>query len=536
MTLFDRFDALLTKKNVAIILTLIVSVGFFLRAYKFHEFQRFDEDHVRDMRVIEQLDADKNFLIMGPVAKYTEYHLGPIYYYFEYVSYTLFGPEPGNLAYPSLLFSALSIPLLYVVLRRYFAKGISLALVGVYSVSLNSIEYARFEWNCNLIPFFVLAFFYLMLKFLSSSGPMRLRWLVAQGVVIGVGVHLHTFMIFLLLPMAFWYWYGAISKRKTHTWKHLGIVCMVVVALNMPSFIWDSQRGWSNTRSFVKAVIEENIFNRQLPHRFLADTKCYIQGNSYVISTFNQNSSCELFDKQNKESYGEYLLNIAFASLLTVGGLLLLHREFRRNRNPQKREFLKMFAIYVGLTFFMFLPMADLFDKRYFIIAFLCPFVLLGFWLAFLLEKCKSIGLALAVGLVGALMVTNYLFVHRMFIANPNQYIEENEYCGINLLVAEEISARIMELSEGTGIGNAYLSTPLYMRGYRCVIEYFVHKQSALRLTSVTKSERSLLESGAMIVYVQRKNDPDAGMNRDDYVPVEEAHGTTYDIYLLKKK
>ena len=140
--IFDRIKK--TQKQKIGVLLIIVALGIFLRGYNFRGLQRFDEDEVRDVVIVEQLQQDHNFLIMGPHAGGTIFDLGPAYYYMEYIALIIFGNDPGNLAYPTLLFSVLAIPLLYVFLKKFFTENISLAVTALYGVSFYAIKYARF--------------------------------------------------------------------------------------------------------------------------------------------------------------------------------------------------------------------------------------------------------------------------------------------------------------------------------------------------------------------------------------------------------
>ena len=179
--------------------------------------------------------------------------------------------------------------------------------------------------------------------------------------------------------------------------------------------------------------------------------------------------------------------------------------------------------------------MAYKFDKRYFIVAFFSAYIFLGLWMKFLVEKLKIAG-AIVVSLIfAALFGSNYLLVKRTFITNPNQFKEENEYCGINLIISDEISKHIVRMLKKNQTEKFYLSTPLYMRGYRCVIQYFVEKESDAKITPVTKSERNLLEKNAILFFVRETNYSDATLNPDDYLLLDEMHGGNYDILMLKK-
>jgi 4-amino-4-deoxy-L-arabinose transferase-like glycosyltransferase len=111
------------------------------------------------------------------------FHLGPIYYYFQIISAKIFGSSPDKLAYPDLFFAILSIPLFYLFSRISFSKNISLGLTGLYAVSAYFIEYSRFAWNTNLIPFFVLLLLVSLYKFLEKNEKTGWIWVLSLGVL-----------------------------------------------------------------------------------------------------------------------------------------------------------------------------------------------------------------------------------------------------------------------------------------------------------------------------------------------------------------
>ena len=128
------------------ILAVIILVGIFLRAYNFHDWLEFRNDQSRDAFLVRDvIDGNLAWPLLGPKMSFTgtlynsdeanAFHLGPMYYYFQIISAKIFGDYPDKLAYPDLLFSILSIPLLYFFLNIYFSRKLSLSLTGLYAIS-----------------------------------------------------------------------------------------------------------------------------------------------------------------------------------------------------------------------------------------------------------------------------------------------------------------------------------------------------------------------------------------------------------------
>ena len=88
------------------VLLLITVLGFFLRTYNFHDWLRFNMDQGRDATLISAvIDKDIALPLIGPRAGGTDFHLGPMSYYFQIISAKVFGNYPDKMAYPDLFFS-----------------------------------------------------------------------------------------------------------------------------------------------------------------------------------------------------------------------------------------------------------------------------------------------------------------------------------------------------------------------------------------------------------------------------------------------
>jgi hypothetical protein len=91
-------------------------VGVFFRTYHFHDWLQFKGDAFRDATMVSNIiDAGAESLpLLGPRAGGTMLRLGPIFYYFQSLSATLFQSlDAPVLAYHDVFFSILSILLFF---------------------------------------------------------------------------------------------------------------------------------------------------------------------------------------------------------------------------------------------------------------------------------------------------------------------------------------------------------------------------------------------------------------------------------------
>ena len=100
------------KHKIVIILAIIILVGIFLRTYNLESWLFFQSDQARDLNLVNRaVENGPGWLpLLGPKAGGTYLRLGPVFYYFEYLSALIFGTSsPAIVVFPDLLFSILSI-------------------------------------------------------------------------------------------------------------------------------------------------------------------------------------------------------------------------------------------------------------------------------------------------------------------------------------------------------------------------------------------------------------------------------------------
>jgi len=98
----------------------LIFVGVFLRVYNHGEYIHFELDQARDAYVIWDSLAADQWPEKGLIARGSDLHLGPAFYWFGIVSAQMFGFSVESIAYVDLLFGVLALALTYVLVRRIF--------------------------------------------------------------------------------------------------------------------------------------------------------------------------------------------------------------------------------------------------------------------------------------------------------------------------------------------------------------------------------------------------------------------------------
>lgn len=383
------------RKWEFIALFVIIVIGVFLRTYNFHTWLHFGSDQARDAVLVEGVVYHStSWPLLGADASNTHFKLGPVYHYFQIISAEIFGSDVAVLAYPDVLFSILAIVLFYFLLRRYFEKNLSLALTGLYAVSFYVVEYARFAWNPNPIPFFVMLYLYSMLEFLEHREKTHSVWIVLLGIPLGVGIQLHTLLLLLLPTISFLVFLFLIKKN----WRASGKIAVVIVIAFLCNFgqiqsEWET--GGANTeRFFIASTDRSQSGMNRLWQNVQADILAHSEANTHILSSLGDRGNFAFLKvlkhpekTKNGLQYGSYVGGIILSILFSVLGYGLLCFRAWQESDPKRKHFLILILLYTTCSFLILLSIARDAPLRYFIHTTFVPFILLGLWIDWLRRK-----------------------------------------------------------------------------------------------------------------------------------------------------
>lgn len=386
------------------ILAAILALGIFLRVYNFHSWLVFEGDQVKDIGVVGSVVVDREpWPLLGPdMSNSSEggherrFRLGPIYYYFEIISAKLFGLSPASLAYPDLLFSILTILLLYYFLRYYFEINTALWLTGIYVISFYSLFFSHSAWNVNSIPFFTVLFLVALYNFIILGEETKLKWILALGVAIGVGIQLHAILL-ILFPVVSLLTYGIFLKKNPIIHKKIAIVFMLVLFFNLGQIIGEQRSGFRNTRTFFVSMLDSGVHNdNTLARNILNDLVCHSQANFFMVFPIG-NNICDFsvsdmlagnfneITAEKKEDIN-FWIGIFCGAVFSIVGYLLLGYFYLKELEAKRKYFLGLILLYLVASFFVMLPVISP-ALRYFNHTFFVPLVMLGLLVKFLSSK-----------------------------------------------------------------------------------------------------------------------------------------------------
>jgi hypothetical protein len=433
------------KKETWILLAIIL-VGIFLRTYNFHDGLRFNADQARDATLVgEVINGETGWPLLGPKAGGTDFRLGPIFYEFQIIAGKIFGNYPDKLAYPDLFFSLLSIPLLFFFLKKYFSEKLALALTALFAVSFYAIKYAHFAWNPNSTPFWTMLFLYALLQLAESQGKHRIFWSVMAGVAVGVGVQLHTFLLVVmpLLTIAYFVYLRIEVPKKNNLWKSFMIVFVVSIFLNIPQLYNEAKTGGDNVKALFSGVTTKKE-DENLLLKAGRVGECFMTATTFTISSVGESDQCNFLPVKT----AGHIVDILLGGLLFLGGLGLGIWRLVKETSEDRKRFLGLILSYAGLMAFFMTPVAYELSLRYFLIITFLPFIFLGLWLEFLIQKFKNNEVVITLTIMIILIALNLWTVRDNFIA-LNNYTEssnmdgfDNVYLGELAMMANYITAQ----------------------------------------------------------------------------------------------
>jgi 4-amino-4-deoxy-L-arabinose transferase-like glycosyltransferase len=380
---------------------VVLVAGIFLRTWHFHDWLRFSEDEARDATIIDNIiNHGEPLPLLGPVASVSDFKLGPAYYYIQFAAAKIFGNFPVKLAYPDLIFSLLAIPLLYLLLKKYFERNVSLAVTAIFSFSFFVIKYSRFAWNPNSAPFFSILFLYSFLQLIDPKVKKKLVWAILGGIGLGIGVQLHAVFL-LVFPIVFLVAGAYALWKKKLNWKIAGLIVLVVLLLNIPQIIFETKTGGKNTKAFIAEVFKRDEKGGAITEKMIPSFTCQMQANSMILTYFADDNRCNYFLKksENIQNYptdstfserNYFYLELILSFAFTIGGYFLFVYFLRREKNPEKKNFLRLFFLLAFVAPAVLTPMIEGVYMRFLLPLTVIPFIFLGLWLELASKKIKK--------------------------------------------------------------------------------------------------------------------------------------------------
>jgi hypothetical protein len=346
--------------------------------------------------------------------------------------------------------------------------------------------YGRFAWNPNLIPFFVLAGFYALLKAVDHETPHREKYLLAAASLLALATHFH-FLAFLAVPTITFLF--LVLKRphfKLSTWV---MAFAIAGILYSPMVLNEIATGGSNTIEFFGAITEKSTKEeRNLIEKSIRNVSEFGLANVVVLTGYEGAtfSSVVVNDKEwgticdKKCDQGKWY-GVASVTFVFLGTLSLL-LGWWRGRTRSVADFYLLSILWLGISLILFLPLAYAIAPRFYLLCVPVMFVLLGsIFQNFRLPR-RFPKEALFWIVLGLCVASNLFFLHSRFdelkragtesvVNRPDRILKER--VRVTYEQQEALAQYFKERAVETGYPVYLTSEPQYKRS----IKYLMEKQ-----------------------------------------------------------
>jgi len=475
------------------ILGAILILGIFFRTYEFRDWMEFNPDQARDAILVQNMMENDEWPMMGPQAGNKVFKVGPMFYYFEIISARLFGGTADKMAYADLFFSIATIILTYFFFRKFFEEKIALAVTFLLSISFFVVTYSRFAFNPNSIPFFTLLFLFSLLAILDNAPKEKLRWAVLLGIAMGVGFQLHT-ILYVSMPLLAVLTLGYLFVKKHFIWKSVLVALFFFTLVNAGQLTYEVENNGANIRSFFAgAKSSTESTGRNYGEDLSNDILCHIQAYTYIVSSLGSGDKCNLtnlahrIEKKGIRFNSEKIAIAIFGTIFTLGGFILFWFYTKKEVDVRRKRALILVAVYCAIIFLILFSVSSSVSIRYFIAIEFMPFLLVGLWLHFFLDRTKRMFFSLCGGFfVMMLVVFNISTIRDAVAALENGTASTDNVAYYDEV--EKISEYLLEHSNGSQ--TIYLAgKKSYLSRYGKPLEYF-GKQQGVLVSKVYKPER----------------------------------------------
>ncbi len=422
-----------------------------------------------------------------------------MHYYLSFVSAKVFGSYPDKIAYPSLFFSILAIPLFFFFLREYFGKKTSLMLTALFSVSYILVNASRFSSNQNLVPFFVLIFLWGLLKIMNQPEKFRPGWSIILGIGLGVGIQMHTTCLVAMPLVALLVFLSLLKKKGQGNLEKLRSRPRYHNCLKCQSIVSELRTNFQNTASFFQGVERDTDHNPAKSLLYI--TACQVEANAHLVASLYDDDDCDDiadFSDDRWATWGAIILGIASLAFSLLGYYFLVSR-FRQETSRERRNFLGLVIVFHAIAFLVLASVANYVHVVYFLILFFVPFVLLGILFEFLEKRYGFLGKKIVVA-VFILLLACSIGRDTAKAISYSRGMEDNDEN--STLAQVEAMSEYLLANVPSGTKEIYFSggKDLAQR-FSKPIKYFLN-QEGIGMTSITTISRSQLSPDTPLFYI----------------------------------
>lgn len=248
----------IVAKNKVMVILLIPII--FFRFYKISEFITFLGDQGRDAIVIKRILTLEHLPAIGPTSSVGSVFLGPLYYYLvaPFMLFSWFNPV--GLAIGIAILSVIGLCLLYFVIQKEVDTRTALFTFTLAGFSWVVLEFSRFSWNPNLLPFIGFFATYCFFKMCTRTS---LRQALLFGLLFGfASLHLHYLTLLMAPFYLILFFVYLIRTKKRKNLFFAGITAFAgFLFMMIPLLFFDLKNNFLNTKNLLAIFSKGELVN-----------------------------------------------------------------------------------------------------------------------------------------------------------------------------------------------------------------------------------------------------------------------------------
>ena len=224
-----------TSNGKVFIISLII-LAFFLRTRHLSTDLLFHRDQGLHSLSIWNITHQSKMSLLGHPSDVDGLTHAPIYYWLMLPSYALFQGSPVAASLFQITLEVMSLPFLYLGIKKLFNRKTALLTLLVYSVSYGGIGLSR--WLVNVTPILPLTN---ILLFLLTHNPK----VFITSLVVGIITQLNAAIGVFLFPFLFWFY------RSRLNLKTIGLILLGFLAPALPLIVFELRHNFVITQAVL---------------------------------------------------------------------------------------------------------------------------------------------------------------------------------------------------------------------------------------------------------------------------------------------
>lgn len=247
----------IVTKNKLPIATMIAAI--ILRFYKIGPFTIFLSDQGRDAIIVKRIVTFEHWPAIGPPTSIGHIFLGPFYYYLIAPFLWIAHLNPVGMSVGVAVLSIIGLITCYLILRKEYKKQVADIFLILATFSFINIDYSRFSWNPNPLPYFSFITLYCATKAFQTKNYI---FSFLLGSFLALSIQLHYLAVLMAIPIGLVAIYELIrDKQKLKLIFSFFLSIAGFIVFSAPLILFDLKHGFLNSKSLIALFEKERVIS-----------------------------------------------------------------------------------------------------------------------------------------------------------------------------------------------------------------------------------------------------------------------------------